>query len=326
MYKFKYANYINLNITKKNSKILLCPNEADNNGEYLLNFIVSKTENDVFDFFGYQFKNEEMNMNESKQFGFNLIDNYDIEDSTKTVYRYSFTLDKDYKYYLVGIKIYEIVDYFTYIFNIPRKKYNVTYSKEYQIEKKYLIDSSDFYNTFLSVDPHIGDNYIKLKVKKGVDEDSFYLGGYANKEYDGPTDNATILDINYVDKFPGDEYDILQYYFKSYENSTYFHINIIIKKPVDYLNFTFDDKSEKKQSDDDSDGKEKSEPEGGEKSGQPDKSDSGSSVSPVVLAIIIIASVLVLLLVVYFVIRKCGFLKKNDVTSKDIESVDQIIA
>ena len=282
-----------------------------------MNFIVSKTENDIFDFFGYQFKNEEMNMNESKQLGFNLIDKYDIEDSSKTVYRYSFILDEDYKYYLVGIQFHEIVDYFTYIFNIPRKKYNVTYSTEYQIEKKYLIDSSDFYNTFLSVDPHIGDNYIKLKVKKGVDEDYFYLGGYANKQYDGVTDDATILDIYYVDKLPGDEYDILQYYFKSYENSTYFHINIIIKKPVDYLSFTFDDKNEKKNSNDESEGKEKSE--------QSDKFDSGSSVSPVVLAIIIIASILVLLVVLYFVCRKFGFLRKNDVTSKNIESVDQII-
>ena len=331
-YQFEYAYHNRINITKIREKIILLPEETDNHGKYLLNFVASKTDNVAFEFFGVQFEDEDkIDMDEPNKISFDFIDSYDIENSTKTVFRYSFTLDEGYKYYLVGVQPNEVVDYFSYYFDIPKKQYNITYSTEYQIEKKYLVHSSNFYNTFLSVDPHIGDNYIKLKVKKGVKEDSFYLGGYGSSEYDNENGDKIALHVKYDDVFPGDEYDILQYYFKSNESSSYFHINMIIQKPVDYLNITLDDKSEKKESDSDEpkgEGEEEGEGKGKgeEKSNQSDKSESGSSISPVVLAIIIIVPVLVLLVVVYFVIRKCGFLKKTDVTSKDIENVDQIIA
>ena len=161
-----------------------------------------------------------------------------------------------------------------------------------------------------------------------MEEDSFIFEGYGNKVYNGTNDtNAVSLNIKYKYIIPGDKYNILLYHFKSNENSTYFVINMVINNnTVDYLTILFSDKIGKNETRPD----EPEEPENPEQSEEPKQSeskesDSSSSLSPIVLVVIIGVSVLVFLIILYFVCRKLGFLRKNDVTSKDIETVDQII-
>ena len=132
-----------------------------------------------------------------------------------------------------------------------KKKYNVTNSTEYQIENNYLVVSNDYIFTLISITPHIGDIYIKLKVKKGITKDSFYLGSYGATIYPNSSINnivhPVVLDIKFNETLFGDQYDTLKYHFKSYDNSTYFHINVFIYKPIEYLSIQFDYQKTKKK-------------------------------------------------------------------------------
>lgn len=310
---FDYALEYHINIANKYEENVLLPKEKDNNGEYLLNIIIPHSENKPFNIIGFQLessiseKKEEMNVQ--------LIEKNEIEDS-RDLYHYSFTLNEVSKYYMIDIQMLEKIDNLSYYFYLQKKQYKVQYSKEYNIEKKYLLNSSEYFNIFLSEEPHIGDNYIKLRVKNDVKEDSFNFEAYGNKEFsDANCTNAVALDINYKNITPGDQYNTLLYHFITNENSSYFVINMAVNNKVDFLSILFSDKIEQKSD-------ESEEPEQSEQSGQ---SESDSSLSPIVLAIIIVASILVFLIVIYFVCRKMGCLRKNDVTSKDIETVDQII-
>ena len=328
-YEFEYGEKYHINTTYFMALNVFKPKERDNNGQYFLNLIVPHCDKEytiIFAIFGDQLDNSESQKH--NELNVHFIKKYEIEDSTKDLYHYSFTLDEENKYYMIGLQMVEKVDYLSYYFYFPKKQYEVQYSTEYDIDKKYLLNSSECFNTFLSTEPHIGDNYIKLKVQKDVEEDSFIFEGYGNKVYNGTNDtNAVSLNIKYKYIIPGDKYNILLYHFKSNENSTYFVINMVINNnTVDYLTILFSDKIGKNETRPD----EPEEPENPEQSEEPKQSeskesDSSSSLSPIVLVVIIGVSVLVFLIILYFVCRKLGFLRKNDVTSKDIETVDQII-
>ena len=326
IYEFDYLELYNINTTDENAKNFFWPKEKDNNGEYLLNVIVphSDSEKEVFDIIGFQLKDSESPKEEAAEMEVTFIKKLEnIEDSTKDLYQYSFTLDEGNKYYMILIQLFEKVDQLSYLCYFREKEYKVKYSTEYVIEKKYLIKSEVPFNTFLSTEPYAGDNYIKLKVKKGVKEDSFTFEGTALKEYDTNNTNGEVVEIEYKDTLPGVEYDTLEYHFKTVENLEYFVIKMILNDPLDYLTIMFENKTEKNETKPDKPIPPEEPEKPGDKESQ--KTESDNSLSPIVLAIIIIVTALILLIVIYFVCRKCGCLKKSDVTSKDIENVDQII-
>ena len=249
-YEFEYFEKVEIDeekIKEENKKyplFLLYPKEEDNNGEYLLNVIVPEntTEYPVFDIILVETKTPNIEEEEYELLSLTLKYKMDSIEPNRDLYAFSFKLDEDYKYYMISIQLEENIDYLSCYFHIPIKYYNITYSTEYQIEKKYLITSFDSYNTFLTNESHIGDNYIKLKVKKGVNNDSFYLGGCGNSEF---SEFCNIgLGIKFDNVYPRDEYDILQYYFKSNESSSYFKINLMFYKDVDYLTIKFENLSE----------------------------------------------------------------------------------
>ena len=116
------------------------------------------------------------------------------------------------------------------------------------------------------------------------------------------------LGIKFNEILSEDQHDILKYYFKSYDNSTYFHINVFIYKPIDYLSIQIEQIS--KKSDDNSENSKNSE------------GSDNSSISLIILSIIIIVSCLIALFILYFVLRKYVF-SRNDITYKEIEKVNQ---
>ena len=316
-YLFDYTLKYNITTTDKYAKIALMPKEKNNNGEYLMNIILPHSEKKLFDIMGLQIDSYVSKMTIEKM-DVQLVEKYKIEnyetEGSRDLYHYSFTLNEGNKYYMISIQMLEKLDHLSCYFYFKKKEYKVQYTKEFQIDKKYLLNSSEYFNTFLSEEPHIGDNYIKLRVKNDVKEDSFIFEGYGNKQFNGTNvTNAVALDINYKYNIPEEQYNILLYHFKTNENSAYFVINMQINNTVDFLSISFTDKIEKKSNESEQSGQSESE-----------KSESGG-LSPIVLAIIIVASILVFLLILYFVCRKLGCLRKNDVTSNDIETVDQII-
>ena len=329
-YLFDYVSKYRITTTSTIYKNVLFPKENDNYGEYLLNVLLPHDDSDkkFFNIYGFELNNSTSKMEDSKEMEVQLIEKYFNEDSLNDVYHYSFTLSEDNKYYVIAIQILENVDNLKYFFYFKKKRYNVKYSTEYEIQKKYLHNCSEYFNTFLSTEPHVGDNYIKLKVKKGLTEEAFTFEGIGKKEFNGTDDtNADGLEIKYKDLIQGDdEYDILQYHFTSNESSAYFVINMVVNNnTVDYLAISFDKSERNKTKPDEQEKPEDPEPEKEPDNSKSTESESGGPLSPIVLAIIIVASLLVVLIVIYFVCRKLGCLTKNDVTSKDIETVDQII-
>ena len=53
--------------------------------------------------------------------------------------------------------------------------------------------------------------------------------------------------------------------------------------------------------------------------------DDGDSTSTVLIVIIVIICVLIALIILYIVLKKLGIIGKSDITSKDIESSNQIM-
>ena len=300
-YEFEYFKNYDMNITSFHNlypKYILKPKEKMNSGEYLLNIKTSHSDKPEFVINAFEIENF-TSMEESIEINLTLNDLEHDTENKKDTYKYSFTLDKDFNYYMIFIKPKVEYEYFSYIFELPKIEYNnITYSDEIKIDKKNLIESSSY--SLSSTAENNKDNYIKLKVQKGVGKDSFYLEGYTIKgKLRYLAGDEVPLDINYDDKYPGDEYDIHQYSFKLGKNTKDFKINVKLLKSLEYLSIKLDTESEPKKS-----------------------KDSGVSVGVIVLIVILV--VLFAALLGYFIIRKMGCLKKSDVTSKDIETVGQI--
>ena len=185
----------------------------------------------------------------------------------------------------------------------PFLVYDITTSKEYEIDIKYLKDNK--YNSlkFKSTNYHIGDTYIKLKVKKGVPNKYFRVEGYGDNEYfENDYSSQTSIVTEFDKTFHRKKYDIHQYYFKAEEKTSFYLLYIFIyDMDIDYLSFKVEYESEK------------------------DEDDGDSSTSAVLIVIIVIICVLIVLIILYFVLKKLGIIGKNDITSKDIESSNQIM-
>ena len=318
--EFLISYKINFEQINQNYPLLSLRSIEEHSGENCISIEVSHNENSTFDINGNESKTFEIEKKESND-NLNILNiNLDakINGPENDIYRYCFILEEDYRYFAIDIQLIKKVEYFSFYFFDPnkeeetKKKYNVTNSTEYQIDNKYLVASNDYAFTLISITPNIGDNYIKLKVKKGVTKDYFYLGGYGSTVYPSSSLENKVhriaLGIKFNETLSEDQHDILKYYFKSYDNSTYFHINVFIYKPIDYLSVQLEQIS--KKSDDNSENSKNSE------------GSDNSSISPIILSIIIIVSCLIALFILYFVLRKYVF-SRNDITYKEIEKVNQ---
>ena len=293
-----------LNLTEDNigdTSINLVVNHTDKNIEFYLRVIGLKTG-----------KAEELNEEMVKD-NPNFLD-ISLNETIKGVndiYKYYLKLDENSKYIYVFIQIPEKLDNLKVYLTFPQKpfpRYNVTNSKEYEIDLKYLIKNR--YNSIQikSTNYHIGDTFIKLKVKKGVPHGYFYIGGFGEEEFINhdqysPSD-STVVVAEFRKTFHKNNYDIHQYYFKAEEKTSFYLLYIFIyDMDIDYLSFKVEYESEKDENEDDGD----------------------SSSSAVLIAIIVIICVLIALIILYFVLKKLGIIGKNDITSKDIESSNQIM-
>ena len=296
-----------LNLTEDNigdTSINLVVNHTDKNIEFYLRVIGLKTG-----------KAEELNEEMVKD-NPNFLD-ISLNETIKGVndiYKYYLKLDENSKYIYVFIQIPEKLDNLKVYLTFPQKpfpRYNVTNSKEYEIDLKYLIKNR--YNSIQikSTNYHIGDTFIKLKVKKGVSKDYFYIGGFGEEEFierdqRSPSVSTTIVP-EFSKTFHKNKYDIHQYYFKAERKTAFYALNILLieKTEYDYLSFKVDYTSEKDEDEDE------------------DEDDDDNSTVLVVIIVIICA--LICLAITYFILRKFGIFGKNDISSKDIESSNQIM-
>lgn len=227
------------------------------------------------------------------------------EGSVNDEYKYTFELDEGYNFFIIGVQLDRNLTYLSILFLEPNKEenpiktYEIDYSTEIDIDQNDLFHPPNYLAFYLrSKESRIGDTYIKLKVKKDVTDNYFYIGGYGY--YKNPDkDEKFPLDLEYKNKSESDNYIIYEYYFnltKEYQN---FYMNVYIYEKIDYLSIKFDNEN---KSNDDDDG-----------------------ISPAVLAIIIIVCIIIVGIIVYFVFRKLGLCSKNEISSKDIESANQIL-
>ena len=234
--------------------------------------------------------------------------NETLDGQVNDVYNYHFKLDENSKYVYIMFQVFENLDYLKVTVTFPRQPflvYDVTTSKEYEIDIKYLKDNKYTSLQFKSTNYHIGDTYIKLKVKKGVPNKTFRVEGFGDNEYFEEEDRSKpIIEAKFNKTFHSKKYDIHQYYFKAEEKTSFYLLYIFIyDMDIDYLSFKVEYESEKDENEDDGD----------------------SSSSAVLIAIIVIICVLIALIILYFVLKKLGIIGKNDIISKDIESSNQIM-
>ena len=90
-----------------------------------------------------------------------------LDGLVNDIYKYSFKLDENSKYVYIMFQAPQNLDYLSVYASFLQQPYlilNVTTSKEYEIDLKYLKDNK--YNSLKlnSTNYHIGDTYIKLKV------------------------------------------------------------------------------------------------------------------------------------------------------------------
>ena len=228
-------------------------------------------------------------------------------------YIYSFELEEGYNYFLIGVQLEKSLDYLSILFTEYEKEtktYEIKYSTDIKIDKNDLVQSSDNVAFYLrSKERHTGNNYMTIKVKKGIDNETFYAEGYGYPSKE-PDEDMVPLDIQYNKEYQTDKYIIYEYFFDSTTESQYFTMNVYIYKKIDYLSIRFDSKSGQYSDKDDEDDK--------------DDDDSGG-ISSAAIAIIVIVCILIVGVIIFFVLRKLGYLGKNEISSKDIESANQII-
>ena len=229
------------------------------------------------------------------------------------LYIYYLKLDENSKYIYVFIQTEEKLDNLEVRLTFPQKPlpiYNVVISKEYEIDLKYLIKNRYNCVQIKSTNSHIGDTFIKLKVKKGVSKDYFFITGFGEEEFienEYHSSLSTVIRPEFSKTFHKNNYDIHQYYFKAEKKTAFYYLNIDLyeKTEYDYLSFKVDYTSEKDEDEDDD--------------------DNDNDNSTVLVVIIVIICVLIGLAITYFVLRKFGIIGKNNISSKDIESSNQIM-
>ena len=253
-YKAKYFNKYKVNLIESKSQYPRFVIELTEShiGEIILNFFIKHKDNPVNfkQLFAYSHKNKEKeDYKNEEDVNIDIELNDVIISNENDVYKYMLDLKNNSTYTIIGVELDKKIDFSFYI-DYPKEEkviplYNVEYSRYYKIDMNTLIPSENTYLTLKSTEKHVGDTYIKLKVKKGVLNDTFNLVGYGTKEYVNTSkdENSVDLNIKYDNIFHKDLYDIVQYYFEAKEETGFFTINIYIYKNIEYLSILVDSKS-----------------------------------------------------------------------------------
>ena len=102
---------------------------------------------------------------------------------TNTFY---FKLDKNSKYIYLMLQIFAQPFVVGVSLNYSESNipiYHVKTLKEYKIDLKYLMDNNIGHLNLKTTNNQLGDGFIKLKVKKDVPKDIFYLEGDGDNQY-----------------------------------------------------------------------------------------------------------------------------------------------
>ena len=183
-----------------------------------------------------------------------------IEGETNDTYKYSFTLDEDKQYFLIIVALKSPLDKIKVNFhgiNEEEKKdeeitatnlYNVTFSKEYEIDKKYLVASEKNFSFYLlSKEPYEGDTYVQFKLKKDASRKDLEIYAIGKKNIFDKNEESVYIVIEYKGSLDeDDEYDSHIFHF-TLDEELNFLIYVRLKENFDYLSVYLSESNPKKK-------------------------------------------------------------------------------
>ena len=210
-------------------------------GETFLNFIVNHNDTPV-DFrvfvFGHQYNSEKVT----------IIELYDDSEPGNDVYKYKFFLDEKINKICIKVEFNKKINfsfYLNYTKTVSKDEiiniYNVEYSKLYNMVGAIYGPDKSRHIMLKPKGEYIGDVYILLKVDGNTSDKDFILYGYGTEER--RENNKVNLGVKYNKIYYEENYNIIEYHFKSDKKTAFFTINANAPNYSGYLSITLDKKS-----------------------------------------------------------------------------------
>ena len=232
-----------------------------------------------------------------------------------TNYKYSFNTLENVNYLSIHTENYYDLYFLSVTVNSKSRYYyyNISYTKEFELNSSTLMDN---YGKFLFQlkNENEKNETIKLKIKKMNElNNNINISLYELKQQLNDTQKFADYSLSQnklqlKSLINDDNYTTYEYPFEKINNTEYLGFAVEIDKNIDYLSFYV--------------GKQKS-----EESQKPENSqDLNESSSPSILLIIflIILYTIIVVVIVYFVLKKLGYSKSEDINSKDINKKFEI--
>ena len=235
-------------------------------------------------------------------------------DSSYDIYKYPFSLIGNIKY--IGIYLEyqcdsDSLEFLSIVVNKSPKKeydlYNMSYNNIYELNSTELINKEDLLLFKLKSDKE-ENGMIKIKINKEAYPDKemeIRIAGFIEEpitieDFDNNYLEKKILKLD--SKSTDKEYSTYGYLYEKIEKVKYLVIDVSIAKNMSYFSIYVGPRN--------SDDKEKPDEKGTSKDTQ-----ESNNISIVLIILFIIIYTIIILFVFYFVLRKCGYSKKDNLSN-----------